>query len=243
MTSALLDPEQLTRDEKAVRDREVDEYDAHVATGGPTQQVADACVLDALDLSPADIVADVGTGTGRFLQPLLDRAGQVIGIDHSAASLELAGRRVASADRDRLELHAGDIRSLPLGDDSVDRVFCAHVLQHVPSSAYRAEAVAELRRIMRRDGELVLTTYRWHGHVRRHKEGFWDGGLYRYAFTARELGELLRDAGFRDVRLGGMAIAPKLAALFGLAPELQGRWMFTPLARHAAHYLIATARK
>lgn len=242
LMTSFLDPDKVIRDERELRDRGADDYDAHIAEGGWADGVADACVLDALDLHAGHTVVDVGTGTGRHLQPLLDRAARVIGLDHSEASIEIAARRVKPEDRSRVELKTADARSLPLDDATADRVVCAHVIQHVPSDEYRAQVLRELRRVLRPGGLMTITAYRWHGHVRRDKEGFWDGGLYRYAFTAREFRLALLDAGFGEVEVGGMVIMPRLAERLGSNTRVQERLVFTPLGRHLSHYVIGTGR-
>jgi SAM-dependent methyltransferase len=176
-----------------------------------------------------------------LLPRLLEEERHVIAVDHSERSLEVAGGRAPN--ERRLELRIGDLRALPVEDELADRVVCAEVLQHVPGDAQRLQAVRELHRVLRPGGLLGLTAYRWRGHVRRAKEGFWGSGLYRYAFTVRELAALLERAGFEDVTAGGAVILPGLAKRIGMSAEAQRRLAFTPVGRSLAHYVVAGGRK
>jgi predicted TPR repeat methyltransferase len=102
---------------------------------------------------------DVGCGTGLVGRALRARgfAGQILGLDISQASLEIAGRCGAY---DSLEL--ADLQQpLALEDDSVDAVVCAGVMTYLPE----VEAVwREFARVTR-PGGLIVATQRedlWH---------------------------------------------------------------------------------
>src|SRR5688500_1299052 len=64
-----------------------------------------------LDLPAGRRVLEVGCGTGVFLRAAADRRLEVVGLDASAALLELARERVPDA-----ELHVGDMEALPFSD-------------------------------------------------------------------------------------------------------------------------------
>lgn len=236
------DPEAIVARERALRDREAGIYDSHVEETPYLRAVEQAVALSALDLQPDQTVVDAGCGTGRLLEPLLDRSAQVVGVDHSSASLEIARARVPKEKLERLNLIACDVRSIPLEDAMADRVLCIGVLQHVPTPEFRTEAVRELRRILKPGGVVVALAYRWLGHIRRHKEGFFGPDLYRYAFTVAEFGALLDSAGFGEISLGGAVIVPALAKRLGVGVELQRRLAFTVAGRHLAHYVVARAK-
>lgn len=236
-------PEEIVQAERSHRDQEAAGYDHHRERNPYQRVVQDWCLYEELRLTGREAVVDAGCGTGRHLPELLRRGGEVVGVDHSARSLELALNRVSDDDRSRLNLAVGDLRKLPLDSASVDRALCCEVIQHIPTDEFRRQAVGELWRILRPGGMLVAAAYRWHGHIRRHREGFFDGGLYYYAFTPREFGALLRSVGFADVAVGGTVIFPRIAERLGINPETQHRLAYTPLARRTAHYVLARARR
>jgi ubiquinone/menaquinone biosynthesis C-methylase UbiE len=233
------DPRRIIEREREIRDTEATSYDGHRALGPYRTAVEEACVLDLLDLRPGQTLLDAGCGTGSLLPVLLERASRVVGVDHSVESLELARERVPEEQHERLELAAGDLRALPLQDAMADRALCFEVLQHIPTDDFRQQALRELHRVLRPGGLLVLSVYRWRGRIRRHKEGFFDHGLYRYAFTPRELRTAMRAAGFEDVRVGGAVVLPGISERLGVSVELQRRIAPTPVGRRLAQYLVA----
>ncbi|MEU0548354.1 methyltransferase domain-containing protein [Micromonospora sp. NPDC005979] len=115
--------------------------------------------VDALDLRPGHTVVDVGCGPGTDLGRLADvvRAdGLVVGVDRDPGMLAEAGRRLA--DRPRVDLRVGDVHALPLDDTSMDRARIDRVLMHVEDPA---SALAEVRRVLRPTGVLVVTEPDW----------------------------------------------------------------------------------
>jgi ubiquinone/menaquinone biosynthesis C-methylase UbiE len=233
-------PDQLIMAERALRDKEAPTYEEGRERHAWEVEVEESCLWRALALEPGQTVIDAGCGPGPHLPKLLETAEQVIGVDHSERSLEVARERVAGPAAARLVLHRADLRSLPLPDKAADRVLCSQAIQFVPTAERRSAVAREFLRVLRPGGLLVITAYRWLGHVKRHKEGFW-GPLYRYAFTSREFGSLFRDAGFAQVEVGGTVIWPRLAERLRMPVEMQARLAFGPVGRHLADYVMARA--
>ena len=120
---------------------------------------------------------------------------------------------------------------------------CLGVLQHIPTHEFRVQALREILRCLRTGGRLVTVTYRWLGHVKRHKEGWWSPELYRYAFTVREFAALLEEAGFERARVGGLLVLPSLSERLRVSPGLQARLTFTPAGRLLGQYVLARAER
>ena len=121
-------------------------------------------------------VLDVGCGTGLVGQALRARglAGQIVGLDISQASLEIAEQSGAYDSVEQADLQ----QRLPFEDDSVDAVVCVGVMTYLPE----VEAVwREFARVAR-PGGLVVVTQRedlWETREcqavvdRLHGEGVW----------------------------------------------------------------------
>jgi SAM-dependent methyltransferase len=112
--------------------------------------------LARLALQPGESVLDVGCGTGVFLPGLaasVGQGGRVVGLDHSAAFLEEARKRMAEASlSDRVELVEGDAHRLPFPDATFDAAHCERVLMHLDDPAL---AIREMQRVVRPGGRVL----------------------------------------------------------------------------------------
>jgi ubiquinone/menaquinone biosynthesis C-methylase UbiE len=115
---------------------------------------------DHLALGPGDEVLDVGCGIGevtRSYATLVQPGGRVVGIDASAAMLEVARERAAATGVDAT-FRVGDALSLDETDASFDACRAERVLQWLPDME---GAVAEMLRVLRPRGRLCLTDTDW----------------------------------------------------------------------------------
>ncbi|MEV5979539.1 class I SAM-dependent methyltransferase [Streptomyces sp. NPDC052114] len=125
------------------------DWDTRFPDDGPAYQAAVA----ELGLREGARVLDAGCGTGRALPALREAVGAsgvVLGVDLTPAMLEAATR--AGRDRDG-RLLLSDVTRLPLRAESLDAVFGAGLISHLPAPA---ENLRELRRVVRPGGLLAL---------------------------------------------------------------------------------------
>ncbi|NNN29591.1 methyltransferase domain-containing protein [Streptomyces sp. S3(2020)] len=125
------------------------DWDARFPDDGP----AYAAAVAGLGLREGDRVLDAGCGTGRALPPLraaVGPSGAVLGADLTPAMLQAAVR--AGRDRDG-QLLLADVAALPLRAESLDAVFGAGLISHLPDPA---ENLRELARVVRPGGVLAL---------------------------------------------------------------------------------------
>ncbi|MFF2382257.1 class I SAM-dependent methyltransferase [Streptomyces sp. NPDC058108] len=125
------------------------DWDARFPDDGPAYAAAAA----ELGLREGDRVLDAGCGTGRALPPLraaVGSSGTVIGADLTPAMLTAAVR----AGRDRVgQLLLADVAALPLRGASLDAVFGAGLIAHLPNPGAN---LRELARVVRPGGTLAL---------------------------------------------------------------------------------------
>ena len=162
---------------------------------------------------PGDAVLDACCGTGDLAIACVRTGGRVTGLDFSEGMLERARRKAPE-----LEWVEGDLLSLPFPDDSFDAATVGFGVRNVEDLA---EAISELRRVLRPTGRLaILEITRPRGLLAPFYRVWFDGivpllgkllpggSAYTYlpASVRRfpgpdELAEMIAAAGFRAVRV------------------------------------------
>ncbi len=106
--------------------------------------------LDEIErlVPPSGRLLDVGCSRGYLLEAARDRGWQAAGVELNPRSVELARSR-------GLEVHCGQLADAPLAPESFDVVTAFDVIEHLRSP--RA-FLAQVHRLLRPDGLLVLTT-------------------------------------------------------------------------------------
>ena len=167
-------------------------------------------------LLPRDLViADVGCGTGSLTFELARFARKVIGVDLSREMLRQAQESAKDKHVHNVEFRRADALKLPLKGRSVDAVFCVMVLHFLP---HPERAVAELCRVTRRGGSVILVdlvrhgqewmreqmAHRWLGFDRQSIEGWFRAAGVEdvdYDLTGSYAGEKLARNGNRPVEI------------------------------------------
>ncbi|HEX5647423.1 MAG TPA: class I SAM-dependent methyltransferase [Nitrospira sp.] len=138
-------------------------------------------------------VLDLGCGAGQDARYLTKLGHQVIGLDRTMPLLRFARRRSAS-----VPFVLADMRTLPVRSGSLDGVWAAASLIHVPKSVAR-QVLRKLRDCVQPDGLLAATvTY---GLRSRVKEGGWMPGRYFARWKKDELARVLARAGWQVLSL------------------------------------------
>lgn len=200
-------------------------------------------------------VIDVGCGDGAKGEWLKRQVGGYIGFDVSHAAVELARRRGLDA---RV---VSDASELPLEDGSVEIALCVEVLEHMFDPL---AAVVEIHRVLAPAGTLVVTVPNvasWRNRLDLALLGRWHPGGDEFSvskpwrdphlrfFTRRSLQRMLREAGFSNVKVGGVQDSSLVTRMPGLRRLLRssapGRATLTAtkLVPTVAEGLYAIARK
>ena len=110
----------------------------------------------ALQLNGREIVLDLCTGTADLALAIVTgnrRAKRVIGIDFSAAMLQIGAHKVRRAP---VDLIRGDAARIPLGDATIDATTIGFGIRNVQEPA---AACREIARILRPGGTLVILEF------------------------------------------------------------------------------------
>ena len=127
-----------------------------------------------------DSVLELGCGYGRVLKKIIPSSAEVIGIDISRESLELAFEYTKN--NPRCHLLQASAEKLPFLDNSIDRVVC---IQN-GISAFKIDAlhlIKECVRVTRKGGICLFSSY---------SDNFWESRLEWFSMQADEglIGEI-----------------------------------------------------
>ena len=171
-------------------------------------------------IKDGDKILDLGCGNGRLLELFKDKDIEYIGVDTSEKLIEIAKKKYPDG-----KFQVADALNLPFEDNYFDKVFSIAVLHHIPSKEYRLRFLKEAKRVLRKDGLLILTVWDlWRRPktlklilkytllkiFKESKLDFkdifvpWQNKILRYlhCFTKRELKNLARKAGFKIEKIG-----------------------------------------
>jgi ubiquinone/menaquinone biosynthesis C-methylase UbiE len=143
---------------------EVDSQDAARLAGildliaaKPAVRTLKAWALAVLAPAEGESALDVGSGTGEDLfelTGLVGPDGRAIGVEPSAGLRAISVIRTCGD----VEVVDGNALALPFDEESFDLIRCERVLQHVTDPV---KAVAEMARVLRPGGRLVLIDTDW----------------------------------------------------------------------------------
>ncbi len=125
-------------------------------------------LLDNLHLVGNEQVLDLGCGRGLLLIGAAKRLpqGRAVGIDlwsqkdqasnSKAATLANAAKEGVA---ERVEVHDGDMRSLPFPDASFDVVVSSMAIHNIPDRNGRRKAINEIARVLKPGGQIALLDF------------------------------------------------------------------------------------
>ena len=121
--------------ELRVREERATRYDAeYVAVHGRWFPAAELAVIQrSLDLSPEDVLLDLGCGTGRLTVSLASGCRRVVAVDRFPASLAILRERARTLGLPNIADVEADASQPIRFDERVTKVLCVQLLQHIPS--------------------------------------------------------------------------------------------------------------
>lgn len=144
-------------------------------------------------------VLEIGVGSGFNLPLYTDRATEILGLDPHPKLLAMASAKPRSVPSKLIE---GSAESIPLNDHSVDTVVSTWSLCTIPNVA---AALAEIRRVIKRDGHLLFVE---HGLAPEERVRKWQDQLTPLWKRAaggchlnRPIASLVEGAGFRILKM------------------------------------------
>jgi len=139
----------MNSEERETKPFDYDDVDIHVNYGksrvlsGSTSQLWLEAISEFATVDSTELIVDLGSGTGRFLNALCDRFdASVIGVEPSAKMSSEAAKEKLTKD---IRLVRGSAEDIPLAKNSVDLVFISMAIHHFRD---RPLAYQEIRRIL-----------------------------------------------------------------------------------------------
>ena len=117
-------------------------------------------LIEALDLKPGMVVADIGAGTGYYSRRLAEKVGKegvVYGVDIQPEMLELLARNAKAADLSQIRPLKGDIDDPKLPANEVDLIVMVDVYHEFSHPYEMTEGLCEA---LKPGGRLVWVEYR-----------------------------------------------------------------------------------
>lgn len=169
----------------------------------PLEKRAKMRGMELADVKPDDRVLEVAVGIGQsFLEILrrVDHKNTVYGVDVSPSMLEKTKARIERHGYENFDLHEADARHLPFADESFDVLYNSYMLDLIPLAELPV-VIGEFRRVLRKDGRLVLVNLSkkrkkpvFYERVYKISPSFW-GGCRPVLME-----KYLKQAGFTNVR-------------------------------------------
>jgi len=106
----------------------------------------------ALALSPEDTVVDLGSGTGFYTDSIAPHASEVYAVDLQPEMHDVYCQKGVPSN---VDLVTAPVDEMPLDSDSVDTAFSTMTYHEFAT----ADAIAEIRRVLRPGGRLVVADW------------------------------------------------------------------------------------
>lgn len=126
-----------------------------------------AAIIETLQLQPGQTVADVGAGTGAFLDDLskaVTPSGKVYAVDISPAFVQFMQEKVEQNQLTNVTVRLGQLDSMGLPVHSVDVILVVDTYHHFD---HPQAMLADFRRTLKKDGKLAIVDFAKTPNARR----------------------------------------------------------------------------
>ncbi|NTV99533.1 MAG: arsenite methyltransferase [Chlorobiaceae bacterium] len=202
--------ERLTSREYGYSEKELDSIPANANLGlGCGNPVASA------DVRKGDVVLDLGSGAGIdcfLVSGMVGEEGRVIGVDMTPEMVERASMNALENGYHNVEFRLGRIEELPLGDSTVDVVISNCV---VNLSTDKQRVFREAFRVLKPGGRLTVSDIVLLEELPLHVRDSLDAYVMCVAgaMLKKDYLEIIREAGFSEVKVAGESRFPAELAL------------------------------
>lgn len=149
-------------------------------------------------------ILDIGAGCGFFLEIAKQEGWEVVGTEISKHCVELCEEK-------GIEMHLGELASIPLDENSLDAVVSLEVIEHLSDPSH---FVSEIHRILRPGGITYISTPNFNAILRYRLKAVYDVISYPIHlcyFTKKTIRKIFSSNGFKvkKVKTTGYSITRK----------------------------------
>lgn len=176
-------------------------------------------ILDRIEGFESERVVEIGCGTGEMAVMLSNRGFAVTGIDSSEKMLDEARNKSCNSDNPRfLKAQAED---MPFGECEFDTAVSSLTFHHMKE---KQRSLREMRRVLCPGGRIMLFDMCYEGIFGKLS---WIAGRSVAScpkfFTRKELGEMMKEAGYGNVRCRIIKRMPPVMMAEAIKPETRKR--------------------
>jgi len=114
-------------------------------------------VLNAVELKPNWVAADLGCGSGYFTLPLAQKVRKVYAIDVQQEMLSFLEVKIRRLNIRNVELLLSKPNRIPLETESVDLIVSINTLHEFDD---KEKMIAEMRRVVKKGGRLLIVDFK-----------------------------------------------------------------------------------
>lgn len=114
-------------------------------------------VLNAVELKPNWVAADLGCGSGYFTLPLAQKVRKVYAIDVQQEMLSFLEVKIRRFNIRNVELLLSKPNRIPLETESVDLIVSINTLHEFDD---KEKMIAEMRRVVKKGGRLLIVDFK-----------------------------------------------------------------------------------
>ena len=155
------------------------------------------------DISEGMTVLDLGSGAGIdcfIAVKYVGQNGKVIGVDMTEDMIQKANENKRKVNVKNVEFRLGEIESLPVEDNSIDRVISNCVINLVPD---KSKAFHEIYRVLKSGGKFIVSDIVIDGNLSEKERldvSLW-AGCVSGALQREEYLETIKGVGFKDIKI------------------------------------------
>lgn len=127
-------------------------YEEFIASEGAHLSRRLSQAFEIAGVKPETRVLDIGCGRGEILRRCLELGAQAYGVDYAPAAARIARRLAEEAG-----VYRADAKQLPFPNACFDRVLMFDLVEHLHPWELK-QALAEARRVLRPEGQLIIHT-------------------------------------------------------------------------------------